>query len=160
MIHEVTGLYLDLKKRNMLDDEALAFTQAPDDFVSTRPSEGHSSHFRWLFYSRYGKKLRKLLLPSDGRGMWSVPYSTLVWVDAVGLTLFCILMLLAPVGILYLARLTDAESFLVVLLFVSAFAAAMVLTKDTKTKFRDIFFIIFGYAAVLSAFLGQIAEGG
>ena len=154
-IEEVVGLYRDLKGRGAVHEEALSFMREPDDFVSTRPSEDHTDHFRSLVYSPWGWWVRRFLSP-DGEGRWEVQLKALLWLQGIVMFLLCTFMMLGPVGILYLAPLTRVESFIVVVVFVGTFGAAMLLPKHPKTKFRDILVVVFAYAAVLSAFLAQM----
>lgn len=151
---EVTGLYGELKGQGLLDDEALAFAMEPDDFVCTRPAEAHTRRFMTLLYSPWGNWLRKLLR-SDAPGRWTIQYNTILFLEGAALTLVSMVILLGPVGLLYLAPMTKTESYCVVVGFVTVFGSVIVLTKDPMTKFRDIMIVIFGYAAVLSAILVQ-----
>lgn len=156
LIDEVTGFHQYLKDNSILDEEALAFTKESEDFVSTRPAEDHAI---WIFYTPWGQWIRRLL-SRDGPARWTLPYKMMVLLEGMALAVVTVVILLGPLGVLYLMPLTKTESYGVVVIFVTAFGTVMLLNKDPRTKFRDIILVIFAYAAVLSSILVQIGYVG
>lgn len=154
------GLYASLKKSGMLDDEALLFTNVPDDFVTTRPPEEHSLYLRNLFYGKFGWVLKKFLPRDEATGTWRAQTRVNNLVVGMVLTFFGVSMLLGPIAVMFLGELTKVKSFLVVLLAVSLFGAAMVLTKNPETKFREPMMVVSAYVAVLASVLAQMAFPG
>lgn len=145
-----------MKKRGLLDEEALAFLKAPDDFVSTRPAEAHSLIFRKLSYSAIGGWLPRVLPVDKDTGAWKAESNVLRWTMDVFEMMFCVSFLLVPVAVLYLGNLSKITKFLAVLLSVFLFTAAVVLAKGGLTKFRHTVIVVFTYAAILLSALVQI----
>ncbi|KAK9779324.1 putative DUF6594 domain-containing protein [Seiridium cardinale] len=119
--------FLRLVRGEQLEEDAWqALTEGENDFVTTRAGQLHET-FGCLLHGKSWFGIKKLFLRmfryrdeslTDTKNKYVNPYFLSVFIR-VSVGLFCIVMLVGPVGILLLVPLTDAQSLGVVVGFSS-----------------------------------------
>ncbi|KAK0652053.1 hypothetical protein B0T16DRAFT_454461 [Cercophora newfieldiana] len=158
---EASNLLRHIDHANMLDDEARRHYLELDDFATTRDqSDAIPELFDSLIYGSKGSFTDILMKPFVNKektenSTWGTHYlhkpmkQTFTALSASAV----LLMLLAPIGILYFVEPSKPISFSVVLIF--ATAAAWMMSKLPGAKFETVFIAGAAYMAVQVTFLAN-----
>ncbi|KAK3945097.1 hypothetical protein QBC46DRAFT_372755 [Diplogelasinospora grovesii] len=144
---------------DILEEEAYDVTMdAPDDFVyiaKPLPMVGELMHRNPI-----ARKLLANFRPSDGTEI--VGRDRIELVLSLGYIVFVAMLIVTPIGILYLGDLSKPQSFGVVVAFIlfSVIVAVTATTELTEQRTMMIVVLVCGYAAVLATFLAQLAGAG
>lgn len=158
---EASNLLRHIDHANMLDDEARRHFLELDDFATTRDqSDAVPKFVDSLIYGSRGSFTDILMKPFVNKkktqsSTWGTHYlhkpmkQTFTALSASAV----LLMLLAPIGILYFVEPSKPISFSVVLIF--ATAPAWMMSKLPGAKFETVFIASAAYMAVQVTFLAN-----
>ncbi|KAK0635394.1 hypothetical protein B0T17DRAFT_39984 [Bombardia bombarda] len=158
---EHENLFLNIKTNNTLDEEARNYLYYPDDFITTRTERIYSPIESLIFGE--GNRLQRLAMklfltrtkPEGSTHTSHYSASRLKLLLTLPVVAVPLVLLLSPVGILYLGDLSKGWSALVVLIFGLVFTTAM--TQVPAITLDTILVGLAAYMAVLVTFLANIS---